>query len=664
MKFHFGSHHHHGHDRGGGCSGGGVVVPTDHPSALLVIDAHSPVSCRDEVGDHHHPFGTDPRGPAELYGAEYIEHHQRADADGSLNVSRHLGGFSHRSSPSSPGTMGGMSFFFHKSSVASRYFGSPTSTSSGGDDAGIVTGLVTGCIGGNAGVFEAAGGGSSPTKNGSPTSKRALHLDHHESECPISNPDPHSRPRSRQFFRLGRHRSKGIDCKIRHRSNSIAGCTDRAVSPCCGLTSDSSDDEDELGGSERTMRTRKAAVRRGRREEDELGGTEHTRHSRRGIARLRAARTNDHDELGGSEHAPRTTARRPRRGIAGLRKPRLRRSQSLPIEEPTAVVKTILNQTASLPAAVQSPTIESMCSFDAMGYGSPADVAVTTSPPPYDETWSQSLPVLADATSPPYDETLTQSLPVIPSCRHVTFTSVQVREYSTILGDHPCCPSGPPLALGWELERENFTDFEQYEKEREPLRAKNKDDIRLCGEVRRRIIRSLVVTASNAAISPSPVDCSPGVERNNADEKSDNNRPLDVGAEKNAPAAAGRATALYSARELRQAERRLSRDRAGLNSRAERRMTNKFFRTLTPGEEGGEVGCGVVVASAAVATAESGEKAKACAEVNEYESTSPRQELVVSPRSIGSIEDTDASTTEISHMKPSATVAEFNRSVH
>ena len=29
--------------------------------------------------------------------------------------------------------------------------------------------------------------------------------------------------------------------------------------------------------------------------------------------------------------------------------------------------------------------------------------------------------------------------------RHVTFTSVQIREYSTILGDHPCCPSGPPF---------------------------------------------------------------------------------------------------------------------------------------------------------------------------------------------------------------------------
>jgi len=638
MKFHFGSHHHHGHDGGGGGSGGGVVVPTDHPSALLVIDAHSPVNSRDEIGDHHHPVGTDPRGPAELYGAECIEHRQRADADGSLDFSQHRGEFTHRSPPSSPGTMGGMSFF-HKASLASRYFGSPTNARSGGDDAGIVTGLVTGCTGGNAGTFDKAGGGSSPSKNGSPTSKRALHLGLHESECAISNPDPHSRPRSRQFFRLGRNRSKGIDCKSKLRSNSIAGCTDRAVSPCCGLTSDSSDDEDELGGSERTMRTRKAAVRRGRRKDDELGGTEDSRHSITGIARLRAARTNDHDELGGSERAPRTTARRPRRGIAGLRKPRLRRTQSLPEEE--------------------SPTIESRDSFDAMDYDSPADVAVTTGPPPCDETLSQSLTVLADSTSLPYDDTLSQSLPVLPSCRHVTFTSVQVREYSTILGDHPCCPSGPPLALGWELEQENFMDFEQYEKERKPMRAKNKDDIRLCGEVRRRIIRSLVATASTAAI-----DSSPGVERSNADEKTDDDCSLDVSAEKNAPAAAGRATALYSARELRHAERRLSRDRAGLNSRAERRMTNKFFRTLTPGEEGGEVGCGVVVASAAVATAESGEKVKACAEDKEHESTSPIYESVVSPRSIGGIEDTTASTTKIPPMKPSATAAEFNRSVH
>ena len=86
--------------------------------------------------------------------------------------------------------------------------------------------------------------------------------------------------------------------------------------------------------------------------------------------------------------------------------------------------------------------------------------------------------------------------------RHVTFTSVRIREYSTILGDHPCCPSGPPLSLGWTMEREIHAEFEAYENERMPRRVRSKQELRLDGEERRVILSSLVVGGVVADDSP------------------------------------------------------------------------------------------------------------------------------------------------------------------
>ena len=71
--------------------------------------------------------------------------------------------------------------------------------------------------------------------------------------------------------------------------------------------------------------------------------------------------------------------------------------------------------------------------------------------------------------------------------RHVAFASVHIREYSTVLGDHPCCPYGMPLSLGWTVVREVRVELEAYEAERGPRRAPSAEGLRLDGAERRRM---------------------------------------------------------------------------------------------------------------------------------------------------------------------------------
>lgn len=633
MKFHFGSHHHHG------AGAGGVVVPTDHhPSALRpgggVVDG--------ATAGHQHQ---DPRCPAEdeLYGsAAYAQRHGNEDEvrEEAVVGDSPLAG--------APMKMTGMAFF-HASSVASRHFGSPRSPGSsrspgshdrgGGDGPGSGNGGIQGRRSGNPASPTSpspggedrppkTGGGAegSPAKEGSPTPKRALHLDHHDIDCPVSNPDPHSRPRPRQFFRLGRHRSKGIDGHHPGHPKDIdtlAALTDR-TEPCCGvLSSDSSDDE--LGGSERTMRARnKAAARR----------------SRGSVGRRTGDSSDDScDELGGSERSMR--ARRPRRGIGGLRKPRLRRPSFSLLPPPVAPkaasteAGTALVDAEGEATAAHSPGVDSMAlaaaeaalvhavesvgSFDPMDYCSPEkrgpvdnDAAKAAAPAPYSQKPSRFLPELTVQTH-----------------RSVTFASVQIREYATILGDHPCCPSGPPLALGWDLERESSAELDAYERERGPLRAKNKDQMRLGGDERRGILRSLVVATSAS------VPASPGSDTGKGDGAEDDVRHHQHnGAEKHV-------AALYSARELCRAERRLTRDRAALNSRAhQRRVHRGFFRPLTPAEE--REG-GIVVASAAVV------------EEKKEEDVAPEDDkegAETSPCGVRATEEKAAASMDLSPVKP------------
>jgi len=56
--------------------------------------------------------------------------------------------------------------------------------------------------------------------------------------------------------------------------------------------------------------------------------------------------------------------------------------------------------------------------------------------------------------------------------KSVRFDVCAVRSYNQILGDHPLCSVGCPIALGWKVMKEESFSVEDYERIREPLRKK------------------------------------------------------------------------------------------------------------------------------------------------------------------------------------------------
>ena len=76
---------------------------------------------------------------------------------------------------------------------------------------------------------------------------------------------------------------------------------------------------------------------------------------------------------------------------------------------------------------------------------------------------------------------------------NLSFHSVEVREYSQVLGDHPCCQSGLPLSLGWDYDADATTihDVDEYETHRKSQRVKSRKDMKLDCEERRVILSSV-----------------------------------------------------------------------------------------------------------------------------------------------------------------------------
>lgn len=69
----------------------------------------------------------------------------------------------------------------------------------------------------------------------------------------------------------------------------------------------------------------------------------------------------------------------------------------------------------------------------------------------------------------------------------VSFDSLRIREYNVVFGDHPCCSTGPPLALGWNHDDEDVTlNLDEYESSRAPRKARR--DLRMTCELRRQIL--------------------------------------------------------------------------------------------------------------------------------------------------------------------------------
>jgi hypothetical protein len=64
----------------------------------------------------------------------------------------------------------------------------------------------------------------------------------------------------------------------------------------------------------------------------------------------------------------------------------------------------------------------------------------------------------------------------------VSFTSVEIREYNVIVGDHPCCASGFPLTLDWEYREVSNIEVDTYEEVRSPRR--HKEDLKISPEER------------------------------------------------------------------------------------------------------------------------------------------------------------------------------------
>mmetsp|Transcript_15697 Transcript_15697/g.26596 ORF Transcript_15697/g.26596 Transcript_15697/m.26596 type:complete len:140 (-) Transcript_15697:47-466(-) len=71
--------------------------------------------------------------------------------------------------------------------------------------------------------------------------------------------------------------------------------------------------------------------------------------------------------------------------------------------------------------------------------------------------------------------------------KRVTFQSLHIREYSQILGDHPCCENGPPIALGWDHKPERSIAIDEYEASRATTR-KPKNELKLSFDDRRQIL--------------------------------------------------------------------------------------------------------------------------------------------------------------------------------
>jgi len=76
---------------------------------------------------------------------------------------------------------------------------------------------------------------------------------------------------------------------------------------------------------------------------------------------------------------------------------------------------------------------------------------------------------------------------VFPSARTVHFSTVQIREYDLILGDHPYCSNGVPTQLGWIHVERTAINLDRYECMRGP-RRKSASQFRISATARKDLL--------------------------------------------------------------------------------------------------------------------------------------------------------------------------------
>jgi hypothetical protein len=71
---------------------------------------------------------------------------------------------------------------------------------------------------------------------------------------------------------------------------------------------------------------------------------------------------------------------------------------------------------------------------------------------------------------------------------HVSFGNCEIRTYTQVLGDHPCCSEGCPIQLGWSYTSEESIKVDDYERFRVDAPHKCLHELRLTAEERRSIL--------------------------------------------------------------------------------------------------------------------------------------------------------------------------------
>jgi hypothetical protein len=146
--------------------------------------------------------------------------------------------------------------------------------------------------------------------------------------------------------------------------------------------------------------------------------------------------------------------------------------------------------------------------------------------------------------------------------KSVHFNTIHVRTYNTILGDHPCCTNGLPLALGWDYRDDGTLSIDEYELQKRGMGMGASHACRISKldcNARKRILRGIHSATNEDSKSEETLGDLIEEEARKKDEKR------------------------YSEMELRRAERKLYRERQRCSSivgkRRSIRLVNQFFTT-------------------------------------------------------------------------------------